>query len=198
MFTGIIETLGSIIGVREMDGAKEFSIEAFFTPSLKIGDSIAHNGICLTVTKIEGETYSVVAVPETLNVSNLNTLKKGDHINLERAMPASGRFDGHIVQGHVDETALCTKIANEGDHKILSFCYNEKSENFTVEKGSVTVDGISLTVINPLKNTFSVAIIPHTFENTNLQFIAVNSIVNIEFDILGKYLKNLFLKYQNK
>lgn len=162
-----------------------------FTGELKTDQSLSHNGVCLTVIEIKGNQYRVTAIKETLDKSNLSNLKTGDIINLERCMPANGRFDGHIVQGHVDQTAVCIERKEENGSWIFSFEYNIAKGNITVEKGSITVNGTSLTVVNSRKNKFSVCIIPYTFENTNFKNIQVKDTVNLEFDIVGKYITRL-------
>ena len=160
---------------------------------MKIDQSVAHNGVCLTVVKLEEGTYTVTAMKETLNRSNLGLLKEGDLVNIERSMIMQGRLDGHIVQGHVDQTAICTNVQDDNGSWIFTFEYNSSAEMiergyFTVDKGSVTVNGVSLTVCNPTKNTFQVCIIPYTFENTNFKNIKKDTVVNLEFDIIGKYI----------
>lgn len=174
----------------------DFSLKCSFTDELKIDQSVAHNGVCLTVVKIDGDIYTVTAMKETLERSNLGLLKVGDKINVERSMLMNGRLDGHIVQGHVDETAVCTAMEDADGSTYFTFEYPENAEMarkgyFTVDKGSVTVNGVSLTVCNPGANTFQVAIIPYTLEHTNFCDIKPGSVVNIEFDILGKYIARL-------
>lgn len=197
MFTGIVEGTGKLVNKLEKEGSVEFEITCDFTKELKIDQSVSHNGVCLTVTDISGENYFVTAIPETLKKTNLGLLKPGDALNLERSMPVSGRFDGHIVQGHVDQTAVCKSIKKEGESQVFTFEYDTSTGNFTVEKGSVCVNGVSLTVVNSNNGMFSVAIIPYTFEHTNLKSVQIHNVVNIEFDIIGKYLHNLFLKYRS-
>ena len=197
MFTGIIECTGKLINKFDYTTSVEFEVEADFIGEIKVDQSISHNGVCLTVTRIVGNSYFVTAIPETLKKSNLGRIVSGDLINLERSMKANGRFDGHMVQGHVDQTGICSGIRSEGDSTIFTFTYDAGNGNFTVEKGSVCLNGISLTVFDSKEGEFSVAVIPYTFENTNIQFIRVNDMVNIEFDIIGKYLQNIFLKYKS-
>lgn len=191
MFTGIVEELGEI---RRLDRAGDnlnIQVKAEMTPELKIDQSIAHNGVCLTVVKIEEETYTVTAIKETLDKTNLTLLKEGDRVNLERGMKLGDRLDGHIVQGHVDQTALCTEvIQNEGSWEF-SFEYDPSLHNITIEKGSITINGVSLTVVNSKQNGFSVAIIPYTFDNTTFRFLKKGMTVNLEFDVIGKYVQRL-------
>lgn len=191
MFTGIVEELGEI---RRLDRAGDnlnIQVKAEMTPELKIDQSIAHNGVCLTVVKIEEETYTVTAIKETLDKTNLTLLKEGDRVNLERGMKLGDRLDGHIVQGHVDQTALCTEvIQNEGSWEF-SFKYDPSLHNITIEKGSITINGVSLTVVNSKQNEFSVAIIPYTFDNTTFRFLKKGMTVNLEFDVIGKYVQRL-------
>ena len=174
----------------------DFKLTCSFTNELKIDQSVSHNGVCLTVVKIEGDEYTVTAMKETLERSNLGLLQVGDHVNVERSMLMNGRLDGHIVQGHVDETARCIAMEDADGSTYFTFEYKQDTEMarrgyFTVDKGSVTVNGVSLTVCNPTNNTFQVAIIPYTMENTNFCDVRVGSVVNIEFDILGKYIARL-------
>ncbi len=174
----------------------DFKLTCSFTNELRIDQSVSHNGVCLTVVKIEGDEYTVTAMKETLERSNLGLLQVGDHVNVERSMLMNGRLDGHIVQGHVDETARCIAMEDADGSTYFTFEYKQDTEMarrgyFTVDKGSVTVNGVSLTVCNPTNNTFQVAIIPYTMENTNFCDVRVGSVVNIEFDILGKYIARL-------
>ena len=195
MFTGIIEQLG-IIEAIEIDGSnKNFTIHSTISQELKADESVAHNGVCLTVTDIFKDTYSVTAIEETLIKSNLNDLKIGDGVNLERAMRWDGRLDGHLVQGHVDQTAKCTKL-EELDGSYYYHFEHDESKFINVEKGSVCVNGVSLTVVDVWKNGFSVAIIPYTFEHTNFKFIVPGKHVNIEFDIIGKYVSKMISAYK--
>ncbi len=193
MFSGIVEETAKVVKIeKELDNL-HFTLSCSFTNELKIDQSVAHNGVCLTVVKIEEDTYTVTAMKETLNRSNLGVLKAGDLVNIERSMIMDGRLDGHIVQGHVDQTAICTNVQDDNGSWIFTFEYESNSEMiergyFTVDKGSVTVNGVSLTVCNPTKNTFQVCIIPYTFENTNFKNIEKGTIVNLEFDIIGKYI----------
>lgn len=196
MFSGIIEEFATIVAIEKDRENIDFSLKCSFTDELKIDQSVAHNGVCLTVVKIDGDIYTVTAMKETLERSNLGLLKVGDKVNVERSMLMNGRLDGHIVQGHVDETAVCTAMEDADGSTYFTFEYPENAEMarkgyFTVEKGSVTVNGVSLTVCNPGANTFQVAIIPYTLEHTNFCDIKPGSVVNIEFDILGKYIARL-------
>ncbi len=194
MFTGIIEATGKIVSLKKEGSNIHFTIECAFTSELKIDQSVAHDGVCLTIVAIEGNHYTVTAIDETLKRTNLNEWKQGSIINLERCMNADGRFDGHIVQGHVDQTAVCESVSDENGSWKFFFAYNDGTENITVEKGSITVNGVSLTVVNSYDGKFSVAIIPYTFEHTNFKNIKAGSIVNLEFDIVGKYVQRLLKK----
>lgn len=192
MFTGIIETIGIVKKIEKEQTNVHFIIESVFTSELKIDQSVAHNGVCLTVVAIDGNTYTVTAIDETLLKTNLNTITVGDQINLERAMKLGDRLDGHIVQGHVDQTATCTDIKQTDGSWYFTFSYDEKLNNITIEKGSITVNGVSLTVVDSKSNAFSVAIIPYTYEHTNFKDFNIGSIVNLEFDVIGKYVKRLY------
>ena len=196
MFSGIVEAMAKVVAVEQDKENKHFTLTCEFGNELKIDQSVAHNGVCLTVVKREGNSYIVTAMDETLKRSNLGLLQPGDEVNVERSMQMNGRLDGHIVQGHVDTTATCTKIEDAEGSYIYTFEYevsNEMIERgyFTVDKGSVTVNGVSLTVCNPTRNSFQVCIIPFTFEHTNFHNFKVGSKVNIEFDILGKYIRRM-------
>jgi riboflavin synthase len=195
MFTGIIETLGEIVGIKEIQRNLEFEVFSPITKELHVNQSVSHNGVCLTVTDIKEDKYRVTVIQETIKKSALGKLKIGDFVNLERCMPANGRFDGHIVQGHVDQVGLCESIVQEQGSFLFTFSYNEELGNITVEKGSICLNGISLTVIHSQKSQFTVAIIPYTFQHTNLQQLEVGNYVNLEFDVLGKYLKRILDKY---
>ncbi len=194
MFTGIIEDLGLVSDVVREDDNLHITIKSNFTSELKIDQSVSHNGVCLTVVEIDGDTYTVTAIKETLNKSNLGTLQLKESVNLERAMKLGDRLDGHIVQGHVDQTAICTAIESQAGSWRYTFEYDRSYDNVTIEKGSITVNGVSLTVVDSGKNQFSVAIIPYTYNNTNMKLLKVGGIVNLEFDVLGKYVKRLMLK----
>jgi riboflavin synthase len=191
MFSGIVEDLGEITALQKEQGNLHITVKAGFTSELKIDQSIAHNGACLTVVKIDGNTYTVTAIEESLNKTNLSLLNIGDKINLERCMKLGDRLDGHIVQGHVDQTAVCKKVEDANGSWIFTFEYDASLNNVTVEKGSVCVNGVSLTVVNSQNNSFSVCIIPYTYEHTNFKYCKVGAVVNLEFDILGKYISKL-------
>ena len=191
MFTGIIEQVGEVKAIHKEGQNIHFTLHSPFTAELKIDQSVAHNGVCLTVVNIKGNQYTVTAIAETLNKTNLGSLKVGTLVNLERCMPANGRFDGHIVQGHVDTTAICVNVTEHGGSWEFTFKYQENPSHITVEKGSVTVNGVSLTVVQSGKNEFSVHVIPYTFENTNFKSIDRGTAVNLEFDIVGKYVAKL-------
>jgi riboflavin synthase len=196
MFTGIIEQIGSVVGIVNEGSNKNFWIKSSITKELKVDQSVAHNGVCLTVVEILDNIYRVTAIQETLNRTNLDVVKVDEIINIERCTPANGRYDGHIVQGHVDDIAICKSIENKNGSWIFTFqIKDEKSCNLIVEKGSICVNGISLTVASIINDIFSVAIIPYTFENTNIKNIKVSSIVNIEFDIIGKYISKIMHTY---
>lgn len=193
MFSGIVEECAIVTAVEREQENVHFTLKCSFVDELKIDQSVSHNGVCLTVVKIENGTYTVTAMKETLERSNLGMLKVGDRVNVERSMVMNGRLDGHIVQGHVDQTAVCVKKEDAQGSWYFTFRYESNKDMirrgyFTVDKGSVTVNGVSLTVCNPTENTFQVAIIPYTYENTNFSSIEEGSVVNIEFDILGKYI----------
>ncbi len=194
MFTGIIETFGRVEKIERENSNINFTFSSSITSELKVDQSLSHNGVCLTVVKIIDKNYVVTAIEETLKRTNLGALGLGDMVNLERCMPANGRFDGHIVQGHIDTTAKCIEINNLNGSWVFVFEYEKNKNNITVEKGSVTINGVSLTVVNSEENIFSVCIIPFTFEHTNFNKLQLGSIVNLEFDIIGKYLKKLLNK----
>ena len=194
MFTGIIETLGTVIKIDEEGTNKNFCIQSDISSDLKVDQSISHNGVCLTVTKVRGGKHWVTAIDESLQKSNLGSLKIGDLVNLERCMIANGRFDGHIVQGHVDQTGICKSIKEAGGSWLFDFEYDSSLGNVTVEKGSICINGVSLTCFNSKSNVFTVAIIPYTFEHTNFNQLKAGNTVNLEFDIIGKYVKRLLNK----
>jgi len=194
MFTGIIETFGRVEKIERENSNINFTFSSSITSELKVDQSLSHNGVCLTVVKIIDKNYVVTAIEETLKRTNLGALVLGDMVNLERCMPANGRFDGHIVQGHIDTTAKCIEINNLNGSWVFVFEYEKNKNNITVEKGSVTINGVSLTVVNSEENIFSVCIIPFTFEHTNFNKLQLGSIVNLEFDIIGKYLSKLLNK----
>ena len=191
MFTGIIESLGTIKELKKEHGNINVTISSVITNELKIDQSVAHNGICLTVVAIKNESYTVTAIQETIDKTNLSSWVVGDIVNLERAMKLGARLDGHLVQGHVDQTAVCIKAAETNGSWYYTFEYNQKFNNITIEKGSITVNGVSLTVVNSEKNNFSVAIIPYTYENTGFKKFEIGTIVNLEFDVIGKYVARL-------
>lgn len=191
MFTGIIETLGKITHLKKEQGNLHITVDSVISSELKIDQSVAHNGACLTVVRANNNEHTVTAINETLRKTNIGDLKVGDLINLERCMQMNGRLDGHIVQGHVDQTAKCINLQETDGSWLFTFEYDASKGNVTVEKGSVCVNGISLTVVNAGDNTFSVAIIPYTFEHTNLQTVKTGDLVNIEFDIIGKYVAKM-------
>ena len=191
MFTGIIETVGKVEEIRSEGTNVHFRLKSEITNELKIDQSVAHNGVCLTVTEIENDDYWVTAIKETLEKTNLGELQEGSLVNIERCMPASGRFDGHIVQGHVDQTAKCISKKEEEGSWLFDFEYDQSTGNITVEKGSVCINGVSLTCFNSKDNGFSVAIIPYTYEHTNFHLLAPGGTVNLEFDILGKYIQKM-------
>lgn len=196
MFSGIVEGMGTVVSiVREQENV-HLTLNCDFTSELKVDQSLSHNGVCLTVVRIDGNRYTVTAIKETLLKSNLGVLQVGDKVNLERSMKMDGRLDGHIVQGHVDQTAVCASVTEAEGSWYYTFSYDFDIEKarlgyMTVEKGSVTVNGVSLTVVNSRDNSFQVAIIPYTFEHTNFHAIKKGSVINLEFDIIGKYLSRL-------
>ena len=196
MFSGIVEEAGVVKSLVKEGDNLHITVKCSFVNELKIDQSVAHNGVCLTVVKLGDDSYTVTAIKETLMRSNLGALKEGDLVNLERSMCMNGRLDGHIVQGHVDTTAICTSVTDENGSHVFTFKYDVPAElkrkgYITVDKGSVTVNGVSLTVCEPTDDTFSVAIIPYTFENTNFCRIKEGTLVNLEFDIIGKYVSRL-------
>lgn len=192
MFTGIIETLGTIQEIKKDKDNIHITIDASITHELKIDQSVAHNGICLTVVTIKDNYYTVTAIDETIQKTNLGDWKEGDLVNLERAMKLGDRLDGHIVQGHVDQTGNCIAISETNGSWLYTFEYDDKLNNLTIEKGSITVNGVSLTVVNSQKNQFSVAIIPYTHEHTNFKNFKVGAKINLEFDVIGKYVSRLY------
>jgi riboflavin synthase len=194
MFTGIIESLGKVAQVKIEGTNKHFCFSSPVSHKLKIDQSLSHNGVCLTVTKVDGDTHWVTAIDETLIKSNLRELRVGDEVNLERCMIANGRFDGHVVQGHVDQTGTCVSVRDQNGSWLFEFEYDATTGNVTVEKGSISINGVSLTCFNSKENGFTVAIIPYTYEHTNFHQIREGSLVNLEFDIIGKYVKRLLGK----
>jgi riboflavin synthase len=198
MFTGIIEAVGKVQSIEQSGTNLTFTISSTLAPELKIDQSLSHNGVCLTVVDILANTYKVTAVQETLSKTNLGKLAIGELVNLERCMQLNGRFDGHIVQGHVDQTGLCLMITEQDGSWLFDFEYDPSQGNFTVEKGSICVNGVSLTAYNTSNNGFRVAIIPYTFHHTNFQNLKKGDLVNLEFDIIGKYLMKIIPeKYRN-
>ena len=191
MFTGIIETLGKVTKIEKEQENLHLTVKSSLTSELKIDQSVAHNGVCLTVVAINDDEYTVTAIKETLDKTNIGDLQQGDEVNLERAMKLGARLDGHIVQGHVDRTGVCTNIQDQDGSTVFTFSYEFDGSNVTIEKGSITVNGVSLTVVNSQKNSFSVAIIPYTFEHTTFKHFKVGSKINLEFDVIGKYVARL-------
>ena len=188
MFTGIVEKIGRVAKISLQGKNRHFFIESELAPELKIDQSVAHNGVCLTVVGIQGKVYEVVAIDETLQKTSLGTWQVGDSVNLERAMKLGDRLDGHIVQGHVDQTGLCHSIEDAQGSRVFTFHYDPSVGNMTIEKGSITVNGVSLTVVGSQKGVFSVAVIPYTYEHTSFHTLKVGDKVNLEFDVIGKYV----------
>ncbi|MAP55702.1 riboflavin synthase [Altibacter sp.] len=195
MFTGIIEAIGEITDLKSEGENLDIQVKSELSSHLKIDQSVSHNGVCLTVVDLTPETYTVTAVKETLDKSNLGRLALGSLVNLERAMRLGDRLDGHIVQGHVDQTAVCSKIKEVNGSWYFSFDYDSSLGNLTIEKGSITVNGVSLTVVDAKKDSFRVAIIPYTYEHTNFNLLKEGDLVNLEFDVIGKYVKRLMSGY---
>ena len=194
MFTGIIEDLGTVKTLNWEDTNLHIEIKSSIAKELKIDQSVSHNGVCLTVINCNSKTYTVTAIKETLDKTNLNSLKVGSIINIERGLRLGDRLDGHIVQGHIDQVGKCTAVKTLNGSWLFDFEYDPILNNITIEKGSITVNGVSLTVVNSKKNSFSVAIIPYTYLNTNFKELDVESIVNLEFDVVGKYVSRLYSK----
>ncbi len=194
MFTGIIETLGEVLSIKAEGSNVHFTITSAISAALKVDQSVAHNGVCLTVVAVNSDSHTVTAIAETLEKSNLGQLKVADKVNLERCMQMNARLDGHIVQGHVDQTATCILVNEQNGSWEYRFKYNAGLGNVTVEKGSVCVNGISLTVVNSEQDEFSVFIIPYTYEHTNLHQVSAGQLVNLEFDIIGKYVARLMAR----
>ncbi len=194
MFSGIVETIGEVVDIKKEQSNLHLTLCADFSKDLKIDQSVAHNGVCLTVVNINDDTYTVTAIDETLQKTNLGYLKTGDKVNLERCLRMGDRLDGHIVQGHVDQTGICVEVQQNDGSWVFTFEYDASKGNVTVEKGSVCVNGVSLTVVNSKVNSFSVCIIPYTYEHTNFNSIKAGTLVNLEFDILGKYISKLMPK----
>ena len=195
MFSGIVEEPAKVVGLQKEQENLHITLSCSFAETLKIDQSVSHNGVCLTVVKKEGNTYTVTAIKETLEKSNLGLLKVGDKVNLERSMKIDSLLDGHLVQGHVDQTAVCTEIKEADGSWYYTFKYDSKVGNITVEKGSVSVNGVSLTVVNSQTDSFQVAIIPYTYEHTNFHEFKVGTVVNLEFDIVGKYITKMIKQY---
>ena len=192
MFTGIIEDLGIVTNLRKEQDNLHLTIKSGITQELKIDQSVAHNGVCLTVVSISEQEYTVTAIKETINKTNIGELLVGDIVNLERAMKLGDRLDGHMVQGHVDQVGSCELVQEENGSWLYTFSYSPELGNVTIEKGSATVNGVSLTVVNSRQNSFSVAIIPYTYEHTNFKYLKKGSKINLEFDVLGKYIQKLY------
>ena len=191
MFTGIIEEIGKIVRIEREQANLHLYVKSSFTNELKIDQSVAHNGVCLTVVAIDGDVYQVTAIAETLAKTHLGSLQVGDAVNLERGMLLNTRLDGHIVQGHIDQTGTCSAIQEEAGSTRFTFEYNPSTGNVVIDKGSITVNGVSLTVVDATRDSFSVAVIPYTLAHTNLQHLQIGSIVNLEFDVIGKYISRL-------
>ena len=191
MFTGIIEEIGKIVRIEREQANLHLYVKSSFTNELKIDQSVAHNGVCLTVVAIDGDVYQVTAIAETLAKTHLGSLQVGDAVNLERGMLLNTRLDGHIVQGHIDQTGTCSAIQEEAGSTRFTFEYDPSTGNVVIEKGSITVNGVSLTVVDATRDSFSVAVIPYTLAHTNLQHLQIGSIVNLEFDVIGKYVARL-------
>lgn len=198
MFTGIIETIGQVTHLRKEGENLHLTITADFVNELQIDQSVSHNGVCLTVVELEDKTYTVTAIKETLNLTNIGKLAIGDLVNLERSMQAESRIDGHFVQGHVDRTAVCTSVAEAGGSWYYHFKFVPDGTNILVDKGSICINGVSLTLVKAEADSFSVAIIPYTYEHTNFKTFEVGSVVNLEFDVIGKYVAKLFERYTQK
>ena len=191
MFTGIIEEIGKIVRIEREQANLHLYVKSSFTNELKIDQSVAHNGVCLTVVAINGDVYQVTAIAETLAKTHLGSLQVGDAVNLERGMLLNTRLDGHIVQGHTDQTGTCSAIQEEAGSTRFTFEYDPSTGNVVIEKGSITVNGVSLTVVDATRDSFSVAVIPYTLAHTNLQYLQIGSVVNLEFDVIGKYVARL-------
>ncbi|MDE0966945.1 MAG: riboflavin synthase [Flavobacteriaceae bacterium] len=194
MFTGIIESIGVVKAINHDKSNINFCISSDLISELKVDQSISHNGVCLTVVNLEKDSYTVTAIKETLDKTNLGKLKLGDQLNLERCLKVGDRLDGHFVQGHVDQIATCVNVDNENGSWVFTFKYSPLNNNITIEKGSITVNGVSLTVVNSKESEFSVAIIPYTFDNTNFNSFKAGTLVNLEFDVFGKYITKLYSK----
>lgn len=196
MFTGIIKTIGTVEKLEQEGTNLHLTFSSEMTSSLAIDQSVSHNGVCLTIVSIDGDQYTVTAIEETLRLTNLGTLTVGDKVNLEKAMTANALLDGHIIQGHIDTTCVCTNIVNRDGSWHFHFEYNPSPEHLLVNKGSICINGVSLTVVEPVGNVFSVAIIPYTYEHTTFKFLKPGDKVNLEFDIIGKYIGKYFQVYR--
>jgi riboflavin synthase len=194
MFTGIVETMGQVVALHPEGTNVTFQLRSSLASELKVDQSLSHNGVCLTVTTIQEDTYYVTAVEETLLKTNLGKLAVNDQVNLERCMPANGRFDGHIVQGHVDQTGTCTHVEERDGSWLYDFAFDPAPGNLVVEKGSICINGVSLTVFNARPDSFRVTIIPYTYEHTNFHALKAGDTVNLEFDILGKYIQRILAR----
>ncbi len=192
MFTGIIEELGTLKAIHREGGNLNLSIESGFASQLKVEQSVAHDGICLTVTAIEGSCHSVTAIAETIQKTTIGHWKVGQHVNLERGMKLGDRLDGHIVQGHVDQTGMCIGVEDQAGSTVFSFSFDRETGNLTIPKGSITINGVSLTVVDSHEGEFSVAIIPYTMEHTTFHHLSPGDLVNLEFDVIGKYVSRLY------
>ncbi|SRR5690606_151809 len=191
MFTGIIESMGRVRSLEREGSNLHLTLESELAPELKVDQSLSHNGVCLTVVETHANTYKVTAIAETLQRSNIGLLKEGDLVNLERSLLVNGRLDGHFVQGHVDQTGECIRIEEQNGSHLFLFRYSPSSGNLTVEKGSICVNGVSLTVVDSLEDRFSVAVIPYTYAHTNFSVLKTGQVVNLEFDVIGKYVQRL-------
>jgi riboflavin synthase len=191
MFTGIIEVVGKVIHLKQEETNLHLTVESSFSPELKIDQSVSHNGVCLTVVELNGNTHRVTAIDETLKKTNIGSLQIGDEVNLERCMKIGDRLDGHIVQGHVDQTGECVSVEEQNGSWLFTFRYVPSKDNLVIEKGSICINGTSLTAFNAKDNLFSVAIIPYTYEHTNIKQVKKGSLVNLEFDVIGKYVARM-------
>ena len=191
MFTGIIEDLGIVKGLVKENDNLHLTIQSVLAPELKVDQSVSHNGVCLTVIALTNSDYTVTAIKETLDKTNINAIKLGASVNLERGLKLGARLDGHMVQGHIDQIGTCTRVKADNGSWLYSFKYDATLGNLTIEKGSITVNGVSLTVVNSMDDEFSVAIIPYTYEHTNFNSFELGTVVNLEFDVIGKYVARL-------
>lgn len=198
MFSGIVEEAASVVKLEKEQGNLHITLMCSFTHDLRIDQSVSHNGVCLTVVNKKGKTYTVTAIKETLEKTNLGSLKIGDKVNLERSLKIDSLLDGHLVQGHVDQTAICSKVTEADGSWYYTFDYDPSKGNITVEKGSISINGVSLTIVNSKENSFQVAIIPYTYQVTNFHQILEGTVVNLEFDVIGKYISKLVKQYLGK